>query len=603
MKNQPSKLLLLLNLFLWAFALALGAQDEPFIEFDFNQRIKNGTHAFTGKAYSFTSGIENEALLLTGGETYPQLESEGLTFDGEKDFSIQCWVKTSSKKPMVFLAQKEFNHKGILAQLKAGWALYSSGGTFAWTVGSGTRRVNYERENGNIMPINDGRWHQLTITYSAASSEFRLYYDGHNTAIYTIGFDFSNTQPLTIGSARRDFDYDHQYAPDIEKGRSQLQLLVDQFNELGVGSLQKEEFLDLIVEPEELLKRKLALKGNRQEPDKNKFSKTLAIRKELTSNPYTVYQNRSLTLLKPISKLYALNAGKIVLDDTMAKYFTARERLYPADFAMDGLSLWKKTLSASAILESYNKIQATKAFKLKTRQKQLTIGVWNIWHGGIHWSSEKDGWDSRLRIVEMLKKKKADVILMQETYSSGDFIAAELGYYFATTSDWDYRFQGSNISVLSRYPIEEIKVSTKTEFNNVAVKLAISKTQKVWAMSNWYGMQQFPDVFNFHESRFATSEAMPVFFGGDFNAVPHTDGGDSPASKKLLGTGFIDAFRSLYPEVKKHPGLTHRSKVRIDQLYYKGTGIENRSTEVISAWPSGFPSDHYLILSKFKLKR
>lgn len=602
MKNQPSKLLLLLNLYLWAFPVALDAQDNPSLEFDFNQRIKNETHTFNGKDYSFTDGIEDEALWLTGGETYPQLKLEGLTFDGNKDFSIQCWVKTSSQKPMLFLAQKAFNHKGILAQMNKGWALYSSGGTFAWSVGSGTRRVNYERENGGIMPISDGRWHQITITYSATSSEFRLYYDGHNTAIYTIGFDFSNTQPLTIGTARRDFDYDDHYAPDIEKGRSQLQLLVDQFNELGVGSLQEEEFLDLIVEPEKLLKRKLALKNNQQEPDKDKFSKVLAIRKELASSPYTVYQNRALTLLKPISKLYALKAGKIVLDDAMAKHYTAQERLFPADFAMDGLTLWAETLSASAILEQYNKIQATKAFKLKTKQKQLTVGVWNIWHGGIHWSSEKDGWDSRLRIAEMLKKKKVDVVLMQETYSSGDFIAAELGYYFATTSDWDYRFQGSNISVLSRYPIEEIKVSTKTEFNNVAVKLAISKTQKVWAMSNWYGMQQFPDVFNFHESRFAASNEIPVFFGGDFNAVPHTDGGDSPASKQLLEAGFIDAYRSLYPEVNKYPGLTHRSKVRIDQLYYKGKGIENRSTEVISTWPSGFPSDHYLILSKFKLR-
>lgn len=602
MKKPSSTLFLLLHLYFCFLPSVVDAQDNSSIAFDFNQRIKNDTHAFIGQAYSFTNGIRSEALLLNGGASYPQLKLEGLSFDGDKDFSIQCWVKTSSKKPMVFLAQKEFNHKGILAQMNAGWALYSSGGTFGWSIGSGTRRVNYERENGDIMPINDGRWHQLTITYSKATSEFRLYYDGQNTAIYTVGFDYSHTQPLTIGTTRRDFDYDRRYSPDIEKGRSQLQLLVDQFNAMEVGALEEEEFLDLIVEPEKLLERKLALTGNHQEPDKNKFSKALAIRKELISNPYTVYQNRALTLLKPISKLYRLKAGKIVIDDATAKLYTAQERLFPADFAMDELSLWEKTLSASAILESYQKIQATKAYKLRTKRKHLTVGVWNIWHGGIHWSSEKDGWDSRLRIVEILKKKKVDVILMQETYSSGDFIAAELGYYYATTSDWDYRFQGSNISVLSRYPIEEIKVSTKTEFNNVAVKLAISKTQQVWTMSNWYGMQQFPDVFSFHESRFAASDQTPILFGGDFNAVPHTDGGDSPASKKLLGAGFIDAFRSQYPEVKKYPGLTHRSGDRIDQLYYKGVGIENRSTAVISTWPSGFPSDHYLILSKFKFR-
>ncbi len=65
----------------------------------------------------------------------------------------------------------------------------------------------------------------------------------------------------------------------------------------------------------------------------------------------------------------------------------------------------------------------------------------------------------------MIRENQIDVVLMQETYSSGDFIAAELGYYFATTSDWDYCFQGANISVLSRYPIEEIFVLPETEFN------------------------------------------------------------------------------------------------------------------------------------------
>ena len=120
-------------------------------------------------------------------------------------------------------------------------------------------------------------------------------------------------------------------------------------------------------------------------------------------------------------------------------------------------------------------------------------------------------------------------------------------------------------------------------------------------MSNWYGMQQFPAVYDFHESSFENSDHIPVLFGGDFNAVPHTDGGDSPASKKMMKEGFTDAYRSLNSDVKKQPGFTHRSGSRIDQLYYKGKGLNLSSTEVISSWPAGFPSDHYLIVSKFKL--
>jgi hypothetical protein len=123
--------------------------------------------------------------------------------------------------------------------------------------------------------------------------------------------------------------------------------------------------------------------------------------------------------------------------------------------------------------------------------------------------------------------------MMQETYSSGDFIAAEMGIYFATTVDRDYLNQGSNISVLSRYPIKELYVQADSPFMNVAVKVAVSKKQDLYVMSNWYGMQQFPAVFEFYESRFKESNVIPTLFAGDFNAVPHTDNGDSPVVTKV----------------------------------------------------------------------
>ncbi len=582
---------------------SLQAQESDPIVFDFDQGLKGGKHEFIGNDFSFMVGIEGEAIRLGGTGEYSQLKLDGLSLGGKEDFSVQCWVQTTAKDPMVFLAQKDFANKGIHAQMNAGWALYSSGGTLAWSIGSGSRRINYERDNGDKLPISDGKWHQLTLTYNAAFAEFRIYFDGHNIAVYKVGFDFSNKHALSVGTTRADPDDGQQFSPKVEEGKRQLQILVDRFNELGVGTLREDEFIDLIVEPEGLAARK-AKKGNKPgQLDQDRLSAVLEHRKELLSNPYTVYQNRALTNLKPVSKLYALKKARVVLNETVAASFTAREKLFPANFAMDKLTIWEKTLSPAAILESYRQFKSTKEPRLKKKLKYLTVGVWNIWHGGIHWNKDEDGWDSRQRIVEMLRKRKVDVVLMQETYSSGDFIAAELGYYYATTSDWDYRFQGSNISVISRYPIEEIQVNEKTEFNNVAVKLAISKTQKAWAMSNWYGMQQFPTVYDFHADRFATTEEIPVFFGGDFNAVPHTDGGDSPASRKLLEAGFTDAFRSLNPDPAMQPGLTHRSGSRIDQLYYKGAQLQNLSTEVISTWLTGFPSDHYLIVSKFRCKK
>jgi hypothetical protein len=122
---------------------------------------------------------------------------------------------------------------------------------------------------------------------------------------------------------------------------------------------------------------------------------------------------------------------------------------------------------------------------------------------------------------------------------------------------------------------------------NVAARVAISETQDMWVMSNWYGMDKFPVVSEFHEGRFADAATTPVFFGGDFNAIPHTDGGDSPASRVLLQAGFTDAYRSLHPDVETFPGFSHRSGRRIDQLYFKGAGLRHTSTRLINTWPTG----------------
>lgn len=577
-------------------------QEKAILQFNFENNVKSENLKLSGKGYSFVQGVDGQALYIKPDNGYNNLNVSNLMLNGTKDFSIQCWIKTNSKNPTVFLSQKDFASKGITDQKNAGWALYSSGGTVAWSIGSGSRRIKYERDNGKKMPVNDGQWHLLTLTYSKELSQFCLYYDGHNKAIYNVGFDFTNNEPLVIGSTKNDFDYENKYLPEIESGAKQLQVFVDEFNSLDLESLKSEEFIDLIVNPERLFEEKLKKQGESKTNQNAKYlEKVLAARKKLMPNPYTVFQNKGLTNLKPISKIYSLKNTKVVINKSAAMSFTMSEKLYPSDFTMDKLSIWERVISAEEVMDSYSKLRKTRPFKLVKNLKALTVGVWNIWHGGKHFDTQKENADSRLCIAEILKKNDVDVILMQETYSSGDFIAAELGYYFATTSDWDYCYQGANISVISRYPIKEIKVSKETEFNNVAVKLAISETQEIYAMSNWYGMAQFPTVFDFHKSRFDNSDKIPILFGGDFNSVPHTDRGKSPASKKMLEEGFTDAFRSLYLDVKEYPGASHRSGRRIDQLYYKGKGLKNISTKVISSWPTGFPSDHFLIISKFDL--
>ncbi|KPK90418.1 hypothetical protein AMJ80_08405 [bacterium SM23_31] len=582
----------------------------PVAKFEFEENVKSITgtsvEGVIAGEVSFVEGLDGQALRIQPNNGFNNVSLNKLLLNGTKDFSIQYWIKTTSKNPTVFISHKEFTNKGMAAQINAGWALYSSGGTFAWNIGSGIRRINYERDNGGKMPLNDGQWHQLTITYIKELSEIRLYYDGRNKAIYKVGFDFANGEPLVIGSSKNDFDYNNKLLPEIESGAKQIQAMVDEFNELHVEDLKAEEFISLIVDPGRVYREKLTkLDLDEEELNKKLRSKDLEkvneLSNQLLSNPYTIYQNRELTLLKPIGNIYSLKGKKVVINTPAAKSYTLSEKLHPSDFTMDDLSIWDRAISAEEVWNGYTQYQKAEPVRLEKELKILTVGVWNIWHGGQHFSLEKDGWDSRIRIAEMLKRENVDIILMQETYSSGDFIAAELGYYYATTSDWDYRMQGENISVLSRYPIKEVHVYKETEFNNVACKLVLSETQEIYAMSNWYGMDSFPAVFDFHKSRFQASDRIPVVFGGDFNSVPYTDGGNSPASHGMLEAGFTDAYRSLYPDVQKYPGASHRGGSRIDQLYYKGKGLKNTSTKVVSSWPGGFPSDHFLIISKFDL--
>lgn len=597
----------------------------PIAQFKFDGNINNATDIFVKGSISgnisFVNGLDGQSLSLNPNDqlAFLTLDSKNLSFDKSEDFSVQCWIKSTMdpKKPFVILAQKAFTDNSLTSQKTSGWVLYSYGGTWAWTIGSsGRRRVTHENENGTHMPLNDGKWHQLTMTYNSIQSVVRLFYDGDNKASYKVSdtgdFDFTSNSPMVAGwNGAEGIDSQKEVYPEIEAGTKQLQELVDALNGLGLSGLKTEELLDLITSSKQLFEQKVDEKeAELFEADRVAFRKSMqsvdfqpitALVSGLMKNPCTVHQSRSFMEVDPLLKLYSLVDGKVTIDPNTAKAYTEKTRLYAPAFEMDNLAVWNRTLSPEEVLDSYAKHLKSTVPELAQELTSITAAVWNIEHGGKHFTVEEHGWDSRMAIAEMLGKENADVIMLQETYSSGDFIAAELGYYFAAGVDWDYLNQGANLSVPSRYPIKELCISETSPFHNVGVKISVSKTQDLYVMSNWYGMDQFPAVFEYHKARFEEAEAVPILFAGDFNAVPHTDGGDSPASRKLLDAGFLDAFRSLYPDVQKHPGITHRSGRRIDQLYYKGMGLKNTSTKVISTWSPGFPSDHYLIIGRFDL--
>ncbi len=597
------------------------AMTSDALHFDFDGKLDDSIEYAPNKdarGSCFVTGLKNQSFRV-GANGLPAHAILGNGHESKlnsaSDFSVEFWVRTAadSNQRFVVLSQKQIPDNSLKTQKEKGWAFGICNGTWSWNIGSGKRRLSYERDNGQFMPVNDGRWHQLVMTHDHSSSIVRLYYDGINWVTYNLadkdGFDFSNERPLTIGWAG-EVDFSDALLPSVTQGQQELQELVDHFRQMGLGELNPEELMSLVISPERLIHKKRAILGSDSDPTKENGGKELAdegldaikkMARRLSANPYTVHQVADFMKVAPMLKLYRLNNGKIEIDGQVAAEFAKRERFSRPDFDIDELSITERALSSEEVLERYSKHFQPSAVALEKELKMLIAACFNIHHGGKHESIKEDGWDSRETIAELIRRENIDVVMMQETYSSGDFIAAELGYYFATTVDWDYLNQGANISILSRYPIKEIMVPPNSSFMNVAAKVSISETQDIFVMSNWYGMNNFKDVFEYHETRFSRSDTIPTLFAGDFNAVPHTDGGKSPASKRLLEAGFRDAYREKFPDAKKFAGYTHESGSRIDQLYYKGKGLSNGSTEVMSTWPSRFPSDHYIIKSVFDL--
>ena len=582
------------------------APGQPIVHFPFDGNLTSSVGTLLMDGFDepvFKHGLSGDALAIGPGNTpLLTLPPDLLRLGSGSDFSVTFWIWTDADADQRFavLSQKEFKDFSLASQKNAGWVFFVSHGTWAWNLGSGTRRLTYERDNGEKMPLNDGQWHQLGMTYSASRAEVRLYYDGTNWVTYHVsdekGFDFTSESPIRLGWNEKNQEAKSPVLPAIETGAKQLQVFVDAFNSLGERPIASDEFLRLIVDPKELYQERTG-----REPDEGIWVPVAAAESALMKNPYTVHQALEYMEAAPISKIYLLIDGKVVIRRDVALRYAEQERLSLPDYSIDDLRFWKHEITPEEVAASYSEHFELGNTPQSEAADSLRAVAWNIWHGGKHFTPERHGWDSRIRVAEVLKEKAVDVAMIQETYSSGDFIAAELGFYFATTVDWDYLNQGSNISVLSRYPIREVHVDEESPFNNVAAKIHISSTQDMYVVSNWYGMNQFSSVFRFHEPRFAESDSVPILFGGDFNAVPHTDGGDSPASKMLEDAGFTDAFRSLYPDAVERPGPTHQNGQRIDQLFYKGMGLTNTSTRVISTWDWGFPSDHFLILSSFTL--
>lgn len=455
----------------------------------------------------YKKGIQGRGLDLVNSGNLPSLKGLGTDwFSNSKDFSISLWVKSVQiiTDTTIILSNADFTKKdmGIYKKrrINPGFTLYCSNGSWGWNLGNGNAHYNYEPIVQD-QPIVDSLWHQLVFTYNASRKEVRLFYDGINRAVLSIGDlsnkDFASHLPLMIG---RDAS---------ESAYKSFQGVVDQ----------------------------------------------------------------------------------VVISET--------------------------ALSENQVKKAFKKHGIVKK-EPKMNDDVLTVLNWNIWHGGSHFLKERDGFDGVERIIEMIKKSDADIVMMQETYGAGSKISSSLGFYYYEASSTIGAVWGANISVMSRLPIEDVYMIEERSnygknyaFNNGGAKIRLSKNKKIIAFSNWYNGRKPEDLEGALEGwakLVDNADNIPIVWAGDFNSVSHLDDGvgKSGHSKLMTNAGFKDSYRELFPDAEKYPCYSApRNEDKIDFIYYKGARLELIEAGKIIEHFKGkntpeYPSDHLGLTSKFK---
>lgn len=487
---------------------------------------RDSSSLFQVHTSTYSEGLKGKALDLTDEVAYriplSLTTEEHPSFAADRSFTLQVWVKTKPGAPLGTPVMTNATTAD-----PTGWCIGTQeNGAWYLSLNDGKNSYSYQPTAGR-QAINDGKWHQLTVSVDREKDEVWMYLDGRNVAIYQ-----------TEG----------------------LRSLESKFRTIVGGSDEEQDW---------------ECRG----------------------------------------EWMAFN-GKI-----------------------DEVKMWNRPVSSREVRESYGEFFPLPPLYPSYKPDQLKVQVWNIWHGGRRFGKQV----GVNRIIDVLKKENADVIGLIETYGSGAIIADSLGYYFYLIS--------SNLSIMSRYPIDET-IQLFRSFNSGGALIRLSEEQQIAFYDIW--LHYLPDVAELNKGKeaikkyekeeaqtrvpeikeilkqmaphTARSAETPVILVGDFNCDSHLDWTEQarPAhlgalanlevSKQVVNEGFTDSFRHLYPNVLLNQGATWSPLInpgakklsclpqRIDYIYYKGDKLIPYRSEALTHHPVGWPSDHGSVVTSFYLK-
>lgn len=263
----------------------------------------------------------------------------------------------------------------------------------------------------------------------------------------------------------------------------------------------------------------------------------------------------------------------------------------------------------------------------------LDVLTWNIWHGG-----REDGEDEGpARVADVLRDSGAELIALQETYGSGERLAEALDFHFHP--------RGTNVSILSRYPVLE-DLSVGPEFNCVGALVALPDGGRAAFYSIWLPysgeiwaagtrdtsdpasmlaacqassdlMQELWPAIQTRHAALEDSADVPLILAGDYNTMSHLDyaevGRDQygvplawPVTEALARAGLRDAYRECNRSIDRSadatwtPRFPDQEQDRIDFIHYCASDVRATESRILREHPDGFPSDHAAVLARFE---
>ena len=279
---------------------------------------------------------------------------------------------------------------------------------------------------------------------------------------------------------------------------------------------------------------------------------------------------------------------------------------------------------------------------LEIPEHQFRLMSFNILYGGTHLGQPLEQTAAVIRLAQ------ADIVVVCEQWGNAEPLADLLGFTCHIVVAPPY---WQSVAVLSRYPILDtfangvrLELESRQSACVFGVHLTSTPYQPYQVRDKAYtSNEEIPDEAR--ETReqelvVVLSEIQPlieagerVLLCGDFNEPSHLDWTLAsareghhfglemswPCSKRVTESGMADAYRTVFPDVCRHPGHTWTSVPglgvggseraeeevhdRIDFVYHSRQGLEPQAASIIGECDrnadlvvSPYPSDHRAVV-------